>query len=72
MTSPAFEAFLARIYSDFEALSRFLENPRREALASGLSEAEADALEAIDRPGLLLAERSFDAKRRAKGVRGRY
>jgi len=66
MTSSGFEAFLARIYSDAEALSRFLENPRREAVAAGLNEEETAALERIDRPGLLLAARSFEAKRRGK------
>jgi hypothetical protein len=66
VTSPAFEAFLARIYSDSEALSRFLEDPRREALAAGLDADEAAALERIDRPGLVLAARSFEAKRRGR------
>jgi len=64
------EAFLARIYSDSEALSRFLEDPRREALAAGLDADQAEALERIDRPGLLLASRSFEAKRRGKGGKG--
>ena len=63
MTSPAFEAFLARIYVDRQARERFLANPRAEAAAAGLKEDEIRELEHIDRDGLELAAHSFEAKR---------
>ena len=61
--SPAFEAFLARIYVDAEARERFLQNPYREAQRAGLSQAESEALAGIDRAGLEFASRSFERKR---------
>jgi hypothetical protein len=70
MTSAGFEAFLARIYVDAEARERFLEDPRAQALAAGLSEDETAALERMDRDGLVMAARSFDAKRRGRPDRG--
>ncbi len=63
MTAPAFEAFLARIYVDEAARRRFLTDPRGEARAAGLDDAETAALERIDREGLALAARSFAWKR---------
>jgi len=63
MTSPAFEAFLARIYVDPQARAEFLADPRREARKAGLSDAEGEALAAIDRKGLEMAAASFKAKR---------
>jgi hypothetical protein len=62
--SPAFEAFLARIYVDSEARERFLQNPYQEALRAGLSQAESEALSVIDRAGLEFASSSFGRKRR--------
>ena len=64
MSSPAFEAFLARIYADAAARERFLADPRGEAARAGLAAGEVDALERIDREGLRLAAESFAAKRR--------
>ena len=64
--SAQFEAFLARIYVDAEARSRFLADPRGEALRAGLSDRQAQSLENIDREGLLLASRSFAGKRSGK------
>jgi hypothetical protein len=61
--SPRFEAFLARIYLDGDARARFLAAPRATALAGGLSDDEAAALERIDRRGLELTARSLAAKR---------
>ena len=55
MSSPAFEAFLARLYTDGETRQRFLAEPRAVAQAAGLVEAECEALERIDRDGLVLA-----------------
>lgn len=63
MTSPAFEAFLARIYVDRPARERFLADPRGAAIAAGLTAEEATALERIDRGGLELAAHSLEAKR---------
>lgn len=63
--SAAFEAFLARIYTDAGARARFLEDPRGEAAGAGLDVHEQDALAAVDRVGLEMAARSFAAKRAA-------
>jgi len=62
--SPAFEAFLARLYVDRSARARFLADPNREAAAAGLTGAELAAAARIDRAGLELAARSFERKRR--------
>ena len=57
------EAFLARLYKD-EALRRaFLDAPRRTAIEAGLAPADVEALERIDRDGLVLAAESFRRKR---------
>ena len=63
MSSPALEAFLARLYADETALARFLDDPDAALAASGLDPAEQSALAAIDRAGLIMAARSFAAKR---------
>ena len=63
MSSPAFEAFLARLYTDARFRRRFLAAPRAAAERAGLSPAECAALERIDREGLEMAARSFAAKR---------
>jgi hypothetical protein len=68
VTSQAFEAFLARIYVDRKARERFLEDPRGEALAAGLSTDEAAALERIDRGGLAMVAHSLEAKKRRRPV----
>lgn len=60
---PEFEAFLALLYTDTEVRRRFLQDPRGEASRTGLTAAECDALERIDRNGLELAARSFAHKR---------
>lgn len=59
----AFEAYLARLYTDPGERARFLLDPAAAASAAGLDSAAARALAAIDRPGLELAARSFAAKR---------
>lgn len=64
MSSPAFEAFLARLYVDAPLRARFLEDPRAAAHAAGLTASEIEALQRIDRTGLLLAAESIAAKRR--------
>jgi len=62
-TSPAFEAFLTRLYVDPDFRHRFLQDPSGEASRAGLSESEKTALEGIDRVGLKLAAGSYAAKR---------
>jgi hypothetical protein len=69
--SAAFEAFLARIYTDAGARARFLEDPRGEARRAGLDPRDQDALAGVDRIGLEMAARSFAAKRAAAGPRRR-
>lgn len=57
------EAFLARIYTDAAARSRFLADPEAEAIRAGLTPEEAWALADVDRDGLALAADSFARKR---------
>jgi hypothetical protein len=63
MSAEKFEAFLAKLYVDDQARSRFLADPRRETLNAGLTEDECAALEKIDLIGLKLASASFARKR---------
>jgi len=63
MNAQKFEAFLAKLYVDDQARSRFVADPRREALNAGLTEDDCAALEKIDLIGLELAAHSFTAKR---------
>jgi hypothetical protein len=70
MTTPAFEAFLARVYTDAEFLARFLADRRATAQAAGLSAAETSALEAIDAGALRLTHASL-ATKRAHSTRAR-
>jgi hypothetical protein len=72
MSSPRFEAFLARLYSDAELLNRFMRAPGEVTREAGLDLREQRAAAAIDRAGLLMAARSYElkrgARRRAKGL----
>ncbi len=63
MSSPSLEAFLARLYTDEVMLAAFLADPAPLLARSTLSETERAALRGIDRTGLILAARSFSAKR---------
>jgi hypothetical protein len=63
MSAQKFEAFLAKLYVDDNARSRFLAEPRREATTAGLTEAECASFETIDLVGLELAAESFGRKR---------
>jgi hypothetical protein len=72
MSSPRFEAFLARLYSDPEFLSRFMHAPEEATREAGLDPREQLAAAAIDRAGLLMAARSYELKRGARVGRGRY
>ena len=64
MNSALLEAFLAKIYVDEASRERFLADPRGEAAKAGLGEREIEALENIDRAGLILTARSLQKKRR--------
>lgn len=63
MSSPRFEAFLARLYSDPEFLSHFMRAPAEVSREAGLDLREQAAAAAIDRAGLLMAARSYELKR---------
>lgn len=63
-TTPAFEAFLAKVYTDAAFRAVFVEDPYLAAKRAGLSEPECGALVTIDREGLELAAESFAAKRK--------
>jgi hypothetical protein len=63
MSSPALEAFLARLYTDEAMLASFLADPAPLLAQADLSEKERAALGGIDRTGLILAARSLRAKR---------
>ena len=71
MSSPAFEEFLARLYTDEAALSAFLSTPTETARAAGLDHAEISALAGIDQSGLVMAAASFRAKRARRRRRHR-
>jgi hypothetical protein len=66
MSSPALEGFLARLYTDESTLAEFLRRPAEIARAAGLSEAEVTELEGADHVGLVMAARSFRAKRQQR------
>lgn len=65
MSSRQFETFLARLYADREFRERFLSAPEQVAAQAGLSEQEQRAALEIDKPGLLMAARSYEFKRAA-------
>jgi uncharacterized protein (UPF0276 family) len=60
---PVFEAYLARLYVDAHARSRFLSDPLAESRRAGLESADCDQLAALDVTGLELAAESFARKR---------
>lgn len=68
MTTPAFEAFLARLYTDAAARSRFLLDPEGEARQAGLTPEECLALGGVDRTGLEMAAASLARKRARKST----
>lgn len=71
MSSPALEAFLARLYTDEPALARFLQAPSETARAAGLDDAEVSALANADHIGLVMAAASYRAKREQRKSRRR-
>lgn len=66
MSSSRLEAFLAKIYIDEKARTKFLADPRGEAIRAGLTESEIAAVEQIDRTGLELTVRSLKHKRQQR------
>jgi hypothetical protein len=69
MSSPRFETFLARLYSDQEFLAHFMRAPENVTRKAGLDAREQQAVLAIDRAGLLMAARSYELKRQGRGTR---
>ena len=63
MSASRLEAFLAEIYVDKDARSRFLADPDGEAMKAGLTKQETEALARIDRVGLELMAKSLERKR---------
>jgi hypothetical protein len=70
VSSARFEAFLARLYVDADLCHRFLADPDGESRRAGLDAGEVAAMLRIDREGLVLASRSFAAKRSARAAAG--
>lgn len=66
MSSPAFEAFLARLYCDEGFLHAFLSDPSATAASAGLSEIELRHAREIKLDQLKLAARSYAKKRSIK------
>ena len=66
MSSPEFEAFLARLYTDPEARARFLNNRIAEAQAAHLTREQIASLEKLDAEALEAAAHSFARKRQHK------
>ena len=66
MSTPRFEAFLARLYVDERARADFLAHPRTEAIKAGLTAAEVEAVVQIDLIGLDLLSKSLERKRRGR------
>jgi hypothetical protein len=66
MSATTFEAFLARLYVDESARSKFLADPHGEASKAGLTAQEVEAAANIDRVGLQMFSQSLDHKRRKR------
>jgi hypothetical protein len=72
MSSPRFETFLARLYSDREFLAHFMRSPASVTREAGLDVREQQAALAIDRAGLLMAARSYELKRQGRSGGGSW
>ena len=70
MSSPRFETFLARLYSDREFLAHFMRAPENVTREAGLDAREQQAALAIDRAGLLMAARGYESKRKGRSAGG--
>jgi hypothetical protein len=62
----AFEALLARLYTDARARADFLAEPAAFGIAAGLDAEQVAALSRIDRVGLELMADSLEHKRRSR------
>lgn len=69
MSAQGLEAVLARLYADPEYLKAFLAHPATALDGSHLSLGERTALERMDKAGLVMAARSFRAKRDGYAMR---
>lgn len=63
MSTPEFEAFLARLYTDQTLRAKFLLDREGEARAAGLSEQQVASLIELDADALEAAAASFARKR---------
>jgi hypothetical protein len=63
LSAQEFESVLARLYTDPDFRSRFLEAPEAALADQPLSENEKADLAAIDRAGLVMASQSYYRKR---------
>ena len=68
--SRALETYLVKLYLDRDARHAFLADPRGAAVRAGLDDADVASLERVDREGLEMAARSFEAKRATLVPRG--
>jgi hypothetical protein len=66
MSASRFEAFLAKIYVDESARTKFLADPRGEAMKAGLTMQEVEDVAKIDRVGLDLLVKSLERKRQRR------
>lgn len=64
MTTPLFEEFLARLYTDEQFLKCFLAEPEKFCLQKGLQRYEVEALLKIDKAGLILTHESIRFKKK--------
>lgn len=70
MSSPALEAFLARLYTEPELLAQFLADPgSTAAMHAGLDATQIAALHHVDRAGLQMAATSIARKRQQRHQR---
>jgi hypothetical protein len=63
MSTPEFEAFVARLYTDSVFRGRFLSDRRGTAVTAGLTEGQIASVIAVDAEGLVLAAKGFEKKR---------
>jgi hypothetical protein len=63
MSTPQFEAFLAKLYTDAAFRARFLADRRIVAAGAGLTGEQIESLVNVDADGLSLAAHGFEKKR---------
>ncbi len=69
MSAQGLETTLARLYADPNDLTAFLAHPATILDGADLSPSERMALEGVDKAGLVMAARSFRAKREGYAAR---